>query len=417
MYREREMRMGDGGTNSWKTERLAECDRKPHRITGPFHRYMHEKQGYGCIKFEISNSTISTVFHQPLRNSLHAFGRESHAAIQQGSLRSGIRPAFSASCCPANQRQKLLSRHWFCVFHADVPKGLLLRRSVFSQTPAFSPDTPARKHQLSTVQPRLSEDFLGLGTWGCPRDRMRIPLLETELLSSDLQPPNVGCRLCRCLKKSADPEKRTPGKMGFRSAEAGVRWSLPLSGSEGRGWRADLQWPHECWPHLSLSEPGAGPATQPALRPVPRPALAPLTLFVVRRFHTGVCEKTVLFCELLPCNPAAETAFRPLILCFSSKCSQGSPYPEEWFFQTTVGTPTPRSWSLSLTCPSRPLALSSEMQNLYIISVSWGWPSHEDIGAGTLQGARLYVGRDMQECGPLWRDMPGCVGTAMHIFN
>ena len=39
---------------------------------------------------------------------------------------------------------------------------------------------------------------------------------------------------------------------------------------------------------------------------------------IMNTIITVVCEDTLLFCELLPCNPAADTALEPLIWCFSS---------------------------------------------------------------------------------------------------
>ena len=46
-------------------------------------------------------------------------------------------------------------------------------------------------------------------------------------------------------------------------------------------------------------------------------------------------KQTLLFCEPLPCNPAAETALQPPIWCCSSQYSQGLSYPEECFFSQT----------------------------------------------------------------------------------
>ena len=58
-------------------ERLAEYGWKPHGICvaqqnmlqASIYRYMRlaKNRGYGFIEFEISNSSISTVFRQPLR--------------------------------------------------------------------------------------------------------------------------------------------------------------------------------------------------------------------------------------------------------------------------------------------------------------------------------------------------------------
>ena len=47
-------------------------------------------------------------------------------------------------------------------------------------------------------------------------------------------------------------------------------------------------------------------------------------IILVGRLGVGLLEipvsvkKTLLFCELLPCSPAAETALQPLLWCFSS---------------------------------------------------------------------------------------------------
>ena len=48
--------------------------------------------------------------------------------------------------------------------------------------------------------------------------------------------------------------------------------------------------------------------------------------------HTGVCGKTLLLGEPLPCNPAAETALEPLIWCSESLFPYKSSSPEVLFF-------------------------------------------------------------------------------------
>ena len=47
---------------------------------------------------------------------------------------------------------------------------------------------------------------------------------------------------------------------------------------------------------------------------------------------TGVCEKTLLLCQTLPCNPAAETALQTLIWCSENIFSRGLSFPEECIF-------------------------------------------------------------------------------------
>ena len=51
--------------------------------------------------------------------------------------------------------------------------------------------------------------------------------------------------------------------------------------------------------------------------------------------HTGVCGKTLLLRQPLPCNPAAETALQPLIWCLESSFVFVSSSPEGWFFTDT----------------------------------------------------------------------------------
>ena len=49
-------------------------------------------------------------------------------------------------------------------------------------------------------------------------------------------------------------------------------------------------------------------------------------------YDTGVCEKTLLLHEPLPCNPTAEAALQPLIWCSASFNSSVSCSPEDCFF-------------------------------------------------------------------------------------
>ena len=77
-----------------KTERLAQYGWKPHRdclaqksLSGALlYWYVRETQGYGFIEFEVSNSTISTAFPQPLKDGV--FG-----GVLSGT-RSPVDPCF-----------------------------------------------------------------------------------------------------------------------------------------------------------------------------------------------------------------------------------------------------------------------------------------------------------------------------------
>ena len=57
-------------------------------------------------------------------------------------------------------------------------------------------------------------------------------------------------------------------------------------------------------------------------------------------------KRTLLLRELLPCNPAAETALRPLIWHTGSLSSHLSPSPEESFYPQTPGLA--ENWSTEL---------------------------------------------------------------------
>ena len=48
-------------------------------------------------------------------------------------------------------------------------------------------------------------------------------------------------------------------------------------------------------------------------------------------------NKTLVFNEPWPCNPAGTNAFQPLVWCFSSQISQGYSSREEFFFFTDTG--------------------------------------------------------------------------------
>ena len=49
-------------------------------------------------------------------------------------------------------------------------------------------------------------------------------------------------------------------------------------------------------------------------------------------WYRRLWTKTFLLGEPLPCKTVATAPLRPLTCCFSSRCSQGSSYPEECFF-------------------------------------------------------------------------------------
>ena len=56
--------------------------------------------------------------------------------------------------------------------------------------------------------------------------------------------------------------------------------------------------------------------------------------------HTGVCEKTLLLRELLPCNPEAEAALQPLIWHSEGLSFQGKYFLEKWFLFVDTGIST-----------------------------------------------------------------------------
>ena len=82
-------------------ERLAEYGWKLHSALlaqkslswASMHWYMHEQQGYGFIEFEISSSTNSTVFRQPLTQGTL------HSAARRGAARHGVDSGLRLAAC------------------------------------------------------------------------------------------------------------------------------------------------------------------------------------------------------------------------------------------------------------------------------------------------------------------------------